>query len=78
VGPLGGGVVCGKPTPGKPSSLPSTKGCFTPTALMAGSGEKLGTDPWIGQPSCCGFCQEPFFLSTTIDDFVKGCYALTM
>jgi hypothetical protein len=33
---------------------------FTPTALMVGLGEKLGTDPWISQPTCCGLCQEPF------------------
>jgi hypothetical protein len=71
-------VVCRKSTPGKPSILPSTKGGFTPTASMADSGEKLGTNSWIGQPSCCGFCREPFFLSTTVDDFAKGCYALTI
>jgi hypothetical protein len=67
---------------GKPSSLMSTVGAFTPTASMAGSGEKLGTYPWIGQPSCCGLCREPFFsgavaLSVTVNDFTKGCYALT-
>jgi hypothetical protein len=44
---------------------------------MAASGEKLGTDPWIGQPACCGLCQEHFFsravaLSFIIDDFTKG------
>jgi hypothetical protein len=44
----------------KPSNLQSTKGGFTPTASMSSSGEKLGTDPRIGQPSCCGLCQEPF------------------
>jgi hypothetical protein len=71
-------VVCGKPAPGKPSSLPSIECGFTPTASMAVSGEKLGMDSWIGQPSCCRFCRESFFLSTTIDDFAKGCYALTM
>jgi hypothetical protein len=46
-------------------------------------GEKLGTDPQIGQSSCCELCQEPFFsgevaLSITIDDFTIGCYALTV
>jgi hypothetical protein len=35
-------------------------GLRAPTSL-AGSGEKLGTDPRIGQPVCCGLCQEPFF-----------------
>jgi hypothetical protein len=44
---------------------------------MAGSGEKLGTDPWIGWTSCCELCQEPFFLgavtlSIIVDDFAKG------
>jgi hypothetical protein len=65
--------------PGKPSSLPSIEGGFTPTASMADSREKLGTDPLIGQPACCGLCQEPFFsgamaLSIIVDNFVKGCY----
>jgi hypothetical protein len=32
-----------------------------PTTSLAGLGEKLGTDPWIGQPVCCGLCREPFF-----------------
>jgi hypothetical protein len=41
--------------------------------------EKMGMDPWIGQPLCCELYQEPFFsgavaLSITIDDFTKGCY----
>jgi hypothetical protein len=39
-------------------------------------GEKLGIDPWIGQPSCCGLGWEPFFsravpLSIVVDDFTK-------
>jgi hypothetical protein len=33
-----------------------------PLASLACSGEKLGTDPWFGQPACCGLCREPFFL----------------
>jgi hypothetical protein len=33
-----------------------------PPASLAGSGEKLGTDPRIGQPACCGLCWELFFL----------------
>jgi hypothetical protein len=46
---------------------------------MAALGEKLSTDPWIGQSACCGLCPEPFFsgavaLSINIDDFVKGCH----
>jgi hypothetical protein len=63
--------------PGKPSSLTSTHGDFIPTFSMAGSGEKLGMDPQIGQPLCCELCREPFFsgavaLSITVDDFTKG------
>jgi hypothetical protein len=66
----------------KPNSLMSTEGDFTPTASMAGSGEKLGLDLWISQPSCCELCQEPFFLgavtlSIAVDDFMKGCYVWT-
>jgi hypothetical protein len=53
-----------------------------PTASISVLGKKLGTDPRISQPACCGLCQEPFFsgavaLSIDVDDFVKGCYALT-
>jgi hypothetical protein len=29
---------------------------FALTTSLVGSGEKLGTDPRIGQPACCGFC----------------------
>jgi hypothetical protein len=59
-----------------------TEGGFTSTASMAGSREKLGMDPWIGQPSGCGLCQEPFFLGTValsiaVDDCEKGCYMWT-
>jgi hypothetical protein len=65
--------------PSKPSSLTSTKGGFTPTTSMVVLGEKLGTDPQIGQPSCCELGREPFFseavaLSIAVDDFMKGCY----
>jgi hypothetical protein len=75
-------IVSRRYRPDKPSSLPSTKSGFTPTASMAFYGEKLGTDPWIGQPVCCGLFLEPFFsgvvaLSNAVDDFMKGCYALT-
>jgi hypothetical protein len=46
-------------------------------------GEKLGMDPRIGQPSCARLYREPFFLGVvvlfiTVDDFMKGCYTLTM
>jgi hypothetical protein len=55
----------------------STEDGFTPTASMASSEEKLGTNPQIDQPSCCGLCREPFFsgavtLSIAVDDLVKG------
>jgi hypothetical protein len=68
--------------PSKSSSLMSIEGDFTLTASMAGSGEKLGTNPWIGQPSCCGLCRESFFsgavdLSIDVDDFMKSCYTWT-
>jgi hypothetical protein len=76
-------IACRGYVPDKPSSLSSTEGGLTTTASMAGSEEKLGTDPWISQPSCCGLCREPFFLrvvalSIAIDDFVKGSYMWTM
>jgi hypothetical protein len=55
---------------------------FAPTASLDVLGEKLGTDPWIGQPVCCGLCREPFFsgavtLLNSVDDYVKDCYVLT-
>jgi hypothetical protein len=56
---------------------------FAPTASLVGSGEKLGTDPRIGQLVCCGLYQEPFFsgavaLLNAVDNLMKGCYTLTM
>jgi hypothetical protein len=55
---------------------------FAPTASTAVLGEKIGTNLWIGQPSCYGLGREPFFsgavaLLNSIDAYVKGCYALT-
>jgi hypothetical protein len=35
---------------------------------LAVVGEKLGMDPRIGWPSCCGLCREPFF-SGVVDLF---------
>jgi hypothetical protein len=75
-------ITCQRYGPDKPNSLPSTEGGFTPTASMAVLGEKLGTDSQIGQPVCYVLCWEPFFLgavtlSIAVDDFAKGCYALT-
>jgi hypothetical protein len=53
-----------------------------PTASMFVLEEKLGTDLCIGQSASCGLCREPFFsgavaLFIVVDDFAKGCYALT-
>jgi hypothetical protein len=52
---------------------------FTPTTSLVGSGEKLGTDPRIGQSACCGLCREPFFSGTVallnyVGDYAKGCH----
>jgi hypothetical protein len=34
---------------------------FAPTASIAVLGKKLGTDPWISQPVCCGLSRKSFF-----------------
>jgi hypothetical protein len=75
-------ITCRRYGPGKPISLSSTEGGFTPIASMAVLGEKLGMNSWINQPSCYGLGREPFFLgamslSIAVDDFTKGYYALT-
>jgi hypothetical protein len=54
---------------------------FTPTASIVVLGEKLGTDPQIDQPLCCGLGRELFFseavaLLNSVDDYAKCCYAL--
>jgi hypothetical protein len=36
-----------------------------PPASLAGLGEKLGTDPRIGQLACYALCREPFFLRSS-------------
>jgi hypothetical protein len=59
----------------------STEAWLFSTASMVGSGEKLGTDPWITQPGR-GLCREPFFsgaadLFKSVDNYVKGCYMWT-
>jgi hypothetical protein len=56
-----------------------TEGGFTPTTSLAGSGEKLDMETWIGQPTRWGLCREPFFLgavalSIVVEDFAKGCH----
>jgi hypothetical protein len=54
-------IACRRYGPGKPSSWSSSGAWLTPPTLLAGSGEKLGMDPWIGQPACWRLCREPFF-----------------
>jgi hypothetical protein len=56
---------------------------FASTSSLVGLGEKLGMDPQIGQPMCCGLCQELFFsravvLLNSVDDYTKGCYMWNM
>jgi hypothetical protein len=75
-------IACQRYRPGKPSSWLSTEDCLFPTASLTVMGEKLGTDPQIGQSMCCGLGREPFFsgiadLFKSVDDYVEGCYALT-
>jgi hypothetical protein len=46
---------------------------FASNASLVGSGEKLDTDPQIGQPACYGLCREPLFsravaLLNSVDD----------
>jgi hypothetical protein len=47
--------------PSKPSRWSSTEAWLKSTTSLVGLGEKLGTDPWIGQLACCGLCWEPCF-----------------
>jgi hypothetical protein len=68
--------------PSKPSSRSPTRAWIMPIASLVGSGEKLGTDPQIGQPVCCGLCREPFFSGAVgsiqiCRRLVKGCYMWT-
>jgi hypothetical protein len=56
---------------------------FASTVSLVGSVEKLGTDLQIDQSLCCGLCWEPFLLGAvallnSVDDYAKGCYALTV
>jgi hypothetical protein len=46
---------------------------------MSALGEKLGMDPWIGQPVRRGLCWESIFLgmvvlSIAVEDFAKDCH----
>jgi hypothetical protein len=55
---------------------------FAPTTSMTVLREKLGMDPRIGQPACYELCRKPFFsgaltLLNPVDDYAKGCHALT-
>jgi hypothetical protein len=57
--------------PSKRSSLSSTDAYLYPHYFKVGSREKLYTDPWIGQPTRCGLCQEPFLSgAVTLLNFV--------
>jgi hypothetical protein len=75
-------IACRRYESGKPSSWLSTETCLFPTASLAAMGEKVGMDPRIGQPSCCRLFREHLFsgavdLFKSVDDYTKGCYALT-
>jgi hypothetical protein len=46
---------------------------------MVVMGEKLGGEPHIGHPACCGLRRESFFsgamdLLNSVDDYAKGCH----
>jgi hypothetical protein len=45
-------ITCWSDGPSKPSSMPSTDVWLSPLLLWLCRGEKLGGDPWIGQPAC--------------------------
>jgi hypothetical protein len=55
-------------------SKPTVDSCSAfSIASLVGSGEKMGTNPWIGRPTCCGLCRKPFFsravtLCNIVDD----------
>jgi hypothetical protein len=75
-------IACQRYGLSKPSSQLSIEAWLFPMISLAIVEEKLGTDPWIGQPSCCGLGREPFFswtvdLFKSVSDYVKGCYVLT-
>jgi hypothetical protein len=68
--------------PSKPSSQLSIEAWLFSTDSLVVMGEKLGMDPWIGQPTCCGLCREPFFsgavdLFKSVDNCAKDCYMWT-
>jgi hypothetical protein len=68
--------------PSKPSNFSSIEAWLKTTASLVGLEEKLGTDPWIGQSTCGGLCQEPFFLGAVESvqicrHLVKYCYIWT-
>jgi hypothetical protein len=63
----------------KPSSLSLTEAWLKSTASLVGLGEKLGTNPWIGQSAWCELYQEPFFSKAVgsvqvCQRLVKGCH----
>jgi hypothetical protein len=75
-------ITCQRYGSGNPSSWLSTEAYLFHIASLAVMGDKMGTDPRTGQSACYGFSQEPFFSKTvdlfkSVDDYAKGCYALT-
>jgi hypothetical protein len=76
-------IACQRYGPVKPSSWLSTEAWLFPTTSLAIMEEKLGMDLQTSQPACCGLGWEPFFsgavdLFKSVNDYAKGCYALTM
>jgi hypothetical protein len=68
--------------PNKRSSWSPTGAWLMPTTSLVGSGEKLGMDPWVGHPACCGLYRYPFFSSAVgsvqiCQCLAKGCYMWT-
>jgi hypothetical protein len=68
---------------GMPSSGSPTGAWLTPPPSLSALGEKLGMDPRISQPACCGLCWEPFFSGAVgsvqiCRRLAKGCYMWTM
>jgi hypothetical protein len=66
----------------KPNSWSPIWAWLTPTTSLADSRDKLGMDPRVNQPACCGLYQEPF-LSDVVESVqicqrrTKGCYMWT-
>jgi hypothetical protein len=75
-------IACQRYEPGKPSSWLSIEASLFPNVSLAVMGEKMGTNLQTDQLACCGLGWEPFFsgaegLFKSVNDYTKGCYALT-